>query len=88
MTKDEACEMEKILIRELDSNDVKHGYNKSSGGEYGRAGIKLSDEVKEKIRISNTGKFVSEETKQKFLKIIYIVFMVITTRQKKHINLI
>lgn len=48
LTKDEACEMEKILIRELDSNDVKHGYNKSSGGEYGRAGIKLSDEVKEK----------------------------------------
>lgn len=68
LTKDEACEMEKILIRELDSNDTKHGYNKSSGGEYGRAGIKLSDEVKEKIRISNTGKFVSEETKQKISK--------------------
>ena len=33
LTKDEACEMEKTLIRELESNDAKHGYNICSGGE-------------------------------------------------------
>lgn len=65
LTKDEACNMEITLIKLLKSNNNKYGYNKSSGGEYGRAGIKLSEETKEKIRQSNIGKRASEETKRK-----------------------
>lgn len=38
LTKDEACEMEKVLIKELKSNDYHFGYNLSAGGE-GGAGI-------------------------------------------------
>ena len=33
LTKDEACEMEKTLIKELKSNDYHFGYNLSAGGE-------------------------------------------------------
>ena len=33
LTKDEACEMEKVLIKELKSNDYHFGYNLSAGGE-------------------------------------------------------
>ena len=33
LTKDEACDMEKILIKELKSNDYHYGYNLCSGGE-------------------------------------------------------
>lgn len=65
LTKDEACNMEITLIKVLQANNHKYGYNKSSGGEYSRAGIKLSDETKEKISQSNMGKRASEETKRK-----------------------
>ena len=33
LTKDEACDMEKRLIKELNSNDYHYGYNICSGGE-------------------------------------------------------
>lgn len=33
LTKDEACDLEKVLIKELNSNDPIYGYNFSSGGE-------------------------------------------------------
>lgn len=33
LTKDEACEMEKALIKKLKSNDYHFGYNLSAGGE-------------------------------------------------------
>lgn len=32
LTKDEACNMEKILIRELNSNNPNYGYNNDAGG--------------------------------------------------------
>lgn len=38
LTKDESCEMEISLIRELKSNDYNYGYNITSGGE-GRLGL-------------------------------------------------
>ena len=38
LTKDEACEMEKALIKKLKSNDYHFGYNLSAGGE-GNTGI-------------------------------------------------
>lgn len=33
LTKDEACDMEKFLIKKLNSNDYRYGYNICSGGE-------------------------------------------------------
>lgn len=68
LTKHEACEFEKTLIKELRSNDYHYGYNVSDGGEYGRFGIRLSNETKEKIRKANLNKYVSEETKRKISK--------------------
>ena len=35
LTKDEACNMEKILIKELKSCDATYGYNRTTGGESG-----------------------------------------------------
>lgn len=39
LTKEEACNFEKILINKLNSNDYHYGYNISSGGESGSAGL-------------------------------------------------
>ena len=48
LTKDEACEMEKKLIKELKSNDYHFGYNISSGGEGGASGCP-SSELQKKV---------------------------------------
>lgn len=48
LTKDEACQMEKKLIKELKSNDYHFGYNISSGGEGGASGCP-SSELQKKV---------------------------------------
>ena len=48
LSKDEACELEIKLIKELKSNDYNFGYNICAGGE-GRLDSPQSDETKEKI---------------------------------------
>lgn len=73
LTKNEACNMEKILIKELKSDDYHYGYNKSSGGE-GTPGISgeknhwygkhHSDEAKKKMSKAHKGKHLSEEHKK------------------------
>lgn len=65
LTKTEACEIEKLLINKLSSTNKKYGYNLSLGGQFGRFGLKLSDEAKEKISKAHKNKIVSEETKLK-----------------------
>ena len=47
LTKHEACEFEKTLIKELKSNDYHFGYNICSGGESGKHGVPTSKLQKE-----------------------------------------
>lgn len=61
LTKDEACELEKKLIFEHQSNNPKFGYNQTSGGEH----TEFSDEVKQRISIAHMGKHLSDEHKEK-----------------------
>ena len=47
LTKQEACDFEKRLIKELKSNDYNFGYNISSGGSSGNFGVPTSQKQKE-----------------------------------------
>lgn len=51
LSKDEACEIEKRLIKELDLTNPSKGYNLTFGGEHG----KISDQTKETISNSLKG---------------------------------
>lgn len=59
LTKDEAANMEKILIAKL--NTIENGYNINEGGD----ACKHNPETIEKIRKANVGKTVSKETREK-----------------------
>lgn len=48
LTYDEACSMEKSLIKLYSTTDPKHGYNISAGGYGGSLGIKNSEEVRKR----------------------------------------
>ena len=50
LTYEDACEMEKALIKKYDSTNREKGYNISQGGESTRLGIKHSEETKQKMR--------------------------------------
>ena len=60
LTKQEACNFEILLIKELRSNNSKYGYNISIGGENGRKGVKLSKEARRKMSLSRIGKYSGE----------------------------
>lgn len=68
LTKDEADNFEKLLIKKLNLLDPAYGYNLREGGSHGR----LSEEHKQKISESNSGekhymygKHLADETKKK-----------------------
>ena len=62
LSKDEAENAEIELIKQFNSNDRKYGYNIESGGNsQGR----MSEETKDKIRKSRTGRKASLETRMK-----------------------
>lgn len=72
LSKDWACQIEKILIRDWKLQDPNFGYNLSLGGDCSTYGCHfpnrvLSEETKRKISESNKGKSrpMSEETKKK-----------------------
>lgn len=65
MPEELAHEKEIQLISIYHSTDPKCGYNQSTGGRGGRSGVPLSPEVLERLRRLNTGRKVSEETRQK-----------------------
>ena len=46
LTKEEACIKEQELIKKYKSNQFKHGYNQSAGGQGGRYGVPFTDEEK------------------------------------------
>lgn len=55
MTKDDACKLEQELIAKYKSSNPKFGYNRSTGGEVGFAGIIVSEETRKKIGDANRG---------------------------------
>lgn len=71
LTKEQAEQKEIELIEEYKSANPEYGYNISSGGESGNAGVVASKETRKKMSIahlgnpSNTGKKLSAETRRK-----------------------
>ena len=65
LTKEQACDIEIQLINAYQSNKSKFGYNQSNGGEYGRNGVPLSEETKNKLSLAHKGKHLSEKTRHK-----------------------
>ena len=62
LSKEEAEEKEKELIRQYKSYNRKYGYNIEKGGSLNK---EVSKETRNKLRINATGKKASEETKTK-----------------------
>ena len=62
LTRQEACNFEVLLIKELQSNNSKYGYNITMGGDSGRKGLKASEEYRRKISISRKGKYLGENS--------------------------
>ncbi len=78
LTMEDACKIEKELIKKYNSDNILYGYNLTSGGESYRVshytreklslmrkGRKISQETREKLRLANIGKHASEEAKRK-----------------------
>lgn len=69
LDENEAYEKEKQLIKELESNNYKKGYNKSIGGEKSALGFKQTKETREKMSENNArywkGKKMPDKTKEK-----------------------
>ena len=55
LTQKEACEKEIELIQFYQSTDPNFGYNTSTGGESGHCGVPLTDDVRKKLSIANSG---------------------------------
>ncbi len=79
LTEEEACNMEKLLIKKLNTTDQRYGYNISEGGDKGclltgerhpRYGKHLTAEHKRKLSESHKGKSVvmTESAKEKIRK--------------------
>ena len=64
LTKEEADNFEKLLIRKLDLTNKEKGYNLRSGGSHGEH----SEETKQKLREASLSKTVSKETREKISK--------------------
>jgi group I intron endonuclease len=61
LSKNDACEIEKELIKKHKTNNKNFGYNIESGGQCSS----LAESTKQKLREAHTGKRASEETKDK-----------------------
>lgn len=60
----ESADLEKQLISEYQSMDPRNGYNQTAGGE-GMLGWHHTSASKEKIRLSNHTRLISDETREK-----------------------
>ena len=66
LTQEEAANMERILIKKLNTQNIEYGYNLAEGGMAGHAGTHMSDTTKQKIAESMKGRHLSEEKKAYF----------------------
>lgn len=62
LTKEEAEEKEKALIKRFNTNNKLYGYNIEGGGSLNK---EVSDSTREKLRQNSLGKHPSEETRKK-----------------------
>lgn len=69
LSKEDACRMEKALIKKYDSMNPHKGYNQTEGGDDGCLGFKMTDEMKSKISASNRRRKLSTETRQKIARL-------------------
>ena len=65
LSKDDACKMEKELIKKYNTTNCENGYNQSTGGEYGSIGVVFTEERKRKIGEAHKGMKHTEEAKKK-----------------------
>lgn len=65
LTKEEACQMEQDLIMEYKTTDDRYGYNLSTGGESGAAGVVVSAETRAKRSAIFKGRRHSDESRRK-----------------------
>ena len=65
LSKEWACKLERILIRQYKSTDRQFGYNCSDGGEFDNPGGNITESGREKLRQLRLGKHLSESAKQK-----------------------
>lgn len=62
LTKDQAEEKEKMLIKKYNSNNPKFGYNRNEGGQ---SNYKHTEEAKKKMSISQKKRFEREEERER-----------------------
>ena len=65
LSKEQACKMEKELIKKYDTTNREKGYNHSTGGDISAFGVRRTPEYVEKLRQRHLGKNPSEETRRK-----------------------
>ena len=65
LPKNEACNLEKFLIRKYKSNDPLYGYNNSIGGENPNEGHKATEEERRRKSEARKGIVLSEETRSR-----------------------
>ena len=61
-TKQQACDLEIELIAKYDATNPEHGYNNSTGGECGSAGVHPNAETRKKIGESRAKAVICAET--------------------------
>lgn len=61
LEQNEAYNLEQKLIKEYKTTNKKYGYNKQNGGEKD----KNTEEIRKKMSVSQKGKILSEDTKEK-----------------------
>lgn len=67
LTEDEAKRLEQELIKEFDSKNPEHGYNRTDGGD-GVKGYEYTEEVLDKMRQHANRMWANQETREKLLK--------------------
>lgn len=67
LTEDEAKRLEQELIKEFDSKNPEHGYNRTDGGD-GVKGCEYTEEVLDKMRQHANRMWANPETREKLLK--------------------
>lgn len=65
VSKERACEVEKNLISKFDTTNSEKGYNHSTGGECGSAGVAFTEERRRKIGEAHKGMKHTAEARKK-----------------------